>query len=66
MNNKNLRLLFLLLMMAFSAGAHAQLKIEITGFGSNQSPIAILPLKGEDALPQKITEIVAADKSGAG
>jgi TolB protein len=66
MNNKNLRLLFLLLMMAFSAGAHAQLKIEITGFGSNQSPIAILPLKGEEALPQKITEIVAADLNRSG
>jgi TolB protein len=66
MNNKNLRLLFLLLMMAFSAGAHAQLKIEITGFGSNQSPIAILPLKGEEALPQKITEIVASDLNRSG
>jgi TolB protein len=60
MNNKNLRFLFLLLMI-FSAGAYAQLKIEITGFGSNQLPIAILPLKGEEALPQKLTEIVAAD-----
>ena len=60
MNNKNLRYLFLLL-MAFSAGAYAQLKIEITGFGSNQLPIAILPLKGEEALPQKVTDVVVAD-----
>src|SRR3954470_12279111 len=60
MNNKNLRFLFLLL-MAFSAGAYAQLTIEVRGTGSNQYPIAILPLKGEEALPQKLTEIVAAD-----
>ncbi len=60
MNNKNLRSLFLLWLL-FSGGAFAQLKIEITGFGSNQLPIAILPLKGEEALPQKVTEIVAAD-----
>ncbi len=54
-------------MMAFGASrAYAQLKIEITGFGSNQSPIAILPLKGEEALPQKITEIVAADLNRSG
>ena len=66
MNNKNLRLLFLVLMMAFSVGVHAQLKIEITGFGSNQSPIAILPLKGEEGLPQKVTEIVAADLNRSG
>src|SRR4029079_18175721 len=49
-----------------SAGAYAQLKIEITGFGSNQYPIAILPLKGEEGLPQKVTEIVAADLSRSG
>ena len=61
MNNKNLRYLFFSLWLTFSAGAYAQLKIEITGFGSNQSPIAILPLKGEEALPQKVTDIVGAD-----
>src|SRR3954469_7564816 len=60
MKNNNLRFLFLLWFF-FSAGAYAQLKIEITGFGSNQLPIAILPLKGEEALPQKVTEIVTAD-----
>jgi len=65
MKNNSLRYLFLLLMV-FSAGAYAQLKIEITGFGSNQYPIAILPLKGEEGLPQKVTEIVAADLSRSG
>jgi TolB protein len=50
-------LLWLLLIPA----AHSQLKIEITGGGANQVPIAIAPFKSEEALPQKVTEIVAAD-----
>ena len=59
MNNKNLRLLFLVLMMAFSVGVHAQLKIEITGFGSTspQSGFCVERRGG----PPKVTEIVAAD-----
>ena len=65
MKNNSLRFLFLLLMV-FSAGAYAQLKIEITGFGSSQYPIAILPLKGEEGLPQKVTEIVTADLNRSG
>ena len=44
-----------------TAAAHAQLKIEIVGFGSTQFPIAIAPFKAEAALPQKITDIVTAD-----
>ena len=66
MNNKSLRYLFLLLMV-FSAGAFAQLTvIDIKGTGANQFPIAILPLKGEEGLPQKVTEIVAADLNRSG
>ena len=63
MNNKNplYPSLLLALCLAFSARAYAQLKIEITGFGSSQSPIAVLQLKGEEALPQKVTDIVIAD-----
>src|SRR5947199_367205 len=58
--------LFLLLWLASTSIAHAQLKIEITGFGSSQLPIAIAPLKGEEALPQKVTEVVAADLARSG
>ena len=58
--------LFLLLWLASISIAHAQLKIEITGFGSSQLPIAIAPLKGEEALPQKVTEVVAADLARSG
>ena len=41
--------------------AYAQLKIEIVGGGASQVPIAILPFKAENALPQKVTDIVIAD-----
>ena len=41
--------------------AHSQLKIEIVGGGASQVPIAIVPFKAEATLPQKVTDIVAAD-----
>ena len=68
MKNNNLFFLriLLLLWLGLSAGAHAQLKIEITGFGSSQFPIAIAPLRGEETLPQKLTDIVAADLARSG
>src|SRR6266436_2985704 len=46
--------------------AQAQLTIEIIGGGANQIPIAVLPLVGESALPQSITEIVEKDLSRSG
>ena len=50
------------LLLALVAGAtHAQLRIEIVGGGANQYPVAIAQLKGEEALPLKVTEIVSAD-----
>ncbi len=41
--------------------ARAQLTIEIVGGGVTQIPVAIVPFAGEQALPQSITEVVAAD-----
>ncbi len=55
-----LQLLFAGLMLVVSA-VHAQLRIEIVGGGSNQYPIALVQLKGEEQLPQKIADIVAGD-----
>ena len=68
MKNHKLRhlWLYLLLWLGCSVNGYAQLTIAITGFGSNQVPIAILPLKGEEALPQKITEVVAGDLARSG
>lgn len=46
--------------------ASAALTIEIVGAGANQIPIAIAPFAGEDRLPQKVTEVVAADLQRSG
>jgi TolB protein len=46
--------------------AGAALTIEIVGAGANQIPIAIAPFAGEDRLPQKVTEVVAADLQRSG
>jgi len=50
-----------LLWLSLIPAAHSQLKIEIVGGGANQVPIAIAPFRTEETLPQRITEIVAAD-----
>lgn len=52
---------FLLLWVLLTPLAHSQLKIEIVGGGASQVPIAIVPFKAEATLPQKVTDIVAAD-----
>ena len=46
--------------------ARAALTIEIVGSGANQLPIAIVPFAGEERLPQKVTEVVAADLQRSG
>src|SRR5215813_718914 len=64
-------LLASILAAAFALGllatpARAALTIEITGAGSNQLPIAIVPFRAEDGLSQKITPIVNADLTRSG
>lgn len=39
----------------------SQFRVEISGVGVTQLPIAIAPFKGEDAAPQKISVIMSAD-----
>ena len=46
--------------------ALAQFKVEITGVGMKQRPIAIAPFKGEAQSPQKISSIVRADLERSG
>src|SRR3990172_4848587 len=53
--------LFVLLWSSLAGAAYAQLTIEIIGGGANQVPIAIVPFKGEETLPQKVTAVVTAD-----
>ena len=46
--------------------AFAQFRVEITGVGLRQIPIAIVPFKGEAQSPQKIGAIVLADLERSG
>lgn len=57
--------LFLLWGVSCSS-ANAQLKIEIIGSGASQFPIAIVPFKGENTLPQSVTDVIAADLQRSG
>ena len=46
--------------------AHSQLRIDIIGGGANQVPIAIASFRSEENLPQKVTNIIAADLQRSG
>lgn len=47
-------------------GAHAQFHVEVSGVGMTQVPIAVATFRGDDAAPQKIGAIVAADLERSG
>jgi TolB protein len=57
-------LLLAALLAAFTA--RAQLTIDITTTGGRQIPIAVMPLAGEAAQPQSVSEVVAADLARTG
>ena len=44
----------------------AQFRVEVSGVGLTQLPIAIAPFKGEESSPQKISAIVQADLERSG
>jgi len=46
--------------------AFAQLRIEITGAGASQIPIAIAPFVGEAQLPKSVSEVIRADLQSCG
>ena len=46
--------------------ALAQFRVEVTGVGLTQLPIAIAPFKGEGSAPQKISAIIQADLERSG
>jgi len=50
-----------------AAGAQAQMRIEISGVGSNQIPVAVAGFADENIAPQQISAIIKADleRSGA-
>lgn len=48
------------------ASSWAQLRVDVSGVGTTQIPIAIAPFKGQDAAPQKPASIVFADLERSG
>ncbi len=46
--------------------ALAQFRVEVSGVGLTQLPIALVPFKGQDTSPQKISDIVQADLERSG
>lgn len=59
---------FLLLsgFLLFTLAARAQLTIDITTSGGRQVPIAIVPMAGESAQPQSVSEVIGADLARTG
>jgi TolB protein len=55
-----------LLGLVGAQAAWAQFKVDVSGVGMTQVPIAIVPFKGEDAAPQKTSAIVLADLERSG
>src|SRR3978361_111163 len=55
-----------LLGAAVAGPALAQFRVEVTGVGLTQLPIAIAPFRGEQGLPQKLASIVQADLERSG
>eukprot|EP01030_Chromulinospumella_sphaerica_P015990 gene15990-15799_t len=51
---------------AIPALAQAQFRVEVTGVGLTQLPIAIVPFRGDAQSPQKIAAIVQADLERSG
>lgn len=66
MNEFFRRLALGIVMMALATVAHAQFRVEVSGVGLTQMPIAISPLRGEDALSQKLSAIIRADLERSG
>lgn len=54
------------LLALFAQVSFAQFRIEVTGVGLTQIPITVAPFRGQDALSQKISDIVLADLERSG
>lgn len=52
--------------LGLAGPALAQFRVEVSGVGLTQLPIAFAPFRGEDASPQKISAIVQADLERSG
>ena len=63
---KTYRRIFLLATALFCASASAQFRVEVSGVGLTQVPIAVTAFKGDDTAPQKMGAIVQADLARSG
>lgn len=64
--NKFLLAVFAACELLFSAGARAQLHVDISGVGANQIPIAIASFADETVAPAQVSAIIKADLAGSG
>ena len=60
------RLLLASCLLSVAWPAAAQFRVEVSGVGMTQLPIAVAAFRGEDAVPQKIGAIVQADLERSG
>ena len=60
-----LRFVFACLLM-LTGPVMAQFRVEVTGVGMTQMPIAVAPFRGESSSPQKLSAIVQADLERSG
>ena len=56
----------LIFFLAFALPALAQFRVEVSGVGMTQLPIAVAVFKGQDSAPQKISSIIQADLERSG
>ena len=57
---------FLGLSLGQISAAHSEVRVEVTGVGVTQIPIALSSFKGQDSAPQKPAQIVSADLDRSG
>lgn len=57
---------FVLLLLSFAASAQAQLRVETSGVGATQIPIAIAGFADETVAPQQVTAIIKSDLANSG
>lgn len=60
------RTCFFLLFLGLGLSAFAQFRVEVSGVGLTQLPIAVSAFRGEDGAPQKLGAIVQADLERSG
>ena len=60
------KLLLAFMVCALSASAFAQFRVEVSGVGMTQLPIAVAPFRGNEGLAHKLASIVQADLERSG